>query len=139
MLLACSAYLGLFQARKVPVDDKILHFLTFFVLTVGCPTPSPSLGTRVSSYSIEGMRLTLRRSTVQLCFYWVLDTSRRRTLHLTLVICTVISGIGSEFVQGWVPVCLLPSAGRCWTRVGGCHGADGTLRLPLERPSVRRP
>ncbi|KAI6707930.1 hypothetical protein B2J93_4921 [Marssonina coronariae] len=37
------------------------------------------------------------------CFYWILDTSRRRTLHLTLVTCTLSLGIGSEFLQGVWP------------------------------------
>ncbi|KAJ9487527.1 hypothetical protein VN97_g5785 [Penicillium thymicola] len=36
-------------------------------------------------------------------FYWVLDTTRRRTLHVTLVVCTLGLGIGSEVVQGFVP------------------------------------
>jgi hypothetical protein len=49
------------------VDDKILHFLTFFILTT--------------------------------CFYWILDTSRRRSLNFTLLICTGVLGIGSEFLQ----------------------------------------
>ncbi|CAI7668022.1 unnamed protein product [Penicillium discolor] len=36
-------------------------------------------------------------------FYWVLDTTRRRTLHVTLVVCTLGLGIGSEVVQGFLP------------------------------------
>ncbi|KAI8631506.1 hypothetical protein F5Y19DRAFT_397808 [Xylariaceae sp. FL1651] len=36
-------------------------------------------------------------------FYWVIDTSRRRTLNLTLVVCTVILGVGSEFLQELLP------------------------------------
>ncbi|KAJ5674100.1 hypothetical protein N7462_009539 [Penicillium macrosclerotiorum] len=36
-------------------------------------------------------------------FYWILDTSRRRTLHLTLIICTLGLGVGSEIVQGFLP------------------------------------
>ncbi|PWY92459.1 hypothetical protein BO70DRAFT_348827 [Aspergillus heteromorphus CBS 117.55] len=38
-----------------------------------------------------------------LVFYWVFDTTRRRTLHLTLLVCTLILGIGSEIVQGILP------------------------------------
>ncbi|KAI9804132.1 MAG: hypothetical protein M1825_001534 [Sarcosagium campestre] len=38
-----------------------------------------------------------------LCFYWVLDTSRRRSLNFTLIICTIILGVGSEFVQALIP------------------------------------
>ena len=40
---------------------------------------------------------------LSLTFYWVLDTTRRRTLHLTLLICTLGLGIGSEIVQGFLP------------------------------------
>lgn len=36
-------------------------------------------------------------------FYWILDTTRRRTLHLTLIVCTLGLGIGSEIVQGFLP------------------------------------
>lgn len=36
-------------------------------------------------------------------FYWILDTNRRRTLHLTVVFCTLILGIGSEILQGFLP------------------------------------
>ena len=36
-------------------------------------------------------------------FYFVLDTTRRRVLHLTLFICTFALGIGSEVVQGLLP------------------------------------
>ncbi|RSL90665.1 hypothetical protein CDV31_015635 [Fusarium ambrosium] len=35
-------------------------------------------------------------------FYWVVDTSRRRTLNMTLVVCTLVLGVGSEFVQGFL-------------------------------------
>lgn len=41
--------------------------------------------------------------TLTSLFYFILDTSRRRTLHLTLVIVTLILGIGSEFLQALVP------------------------------------
>jgi len=37
------------------------------------------------------------------CFYWILDTSRRRTLNVTLVVCTGVLGIGSEFLQEFLP------------------------------------
>lgn len=36
-------------------------------------------------------------------FYWVLDTTRRRVLHLTVIVCTLTLGIGSEIVQSLVP------------------------------------
>ncbi|CAG8972630.1 hypothetical protein HYALB_00005399 [Hymenoscyphus albidus] len=68
-----AAYGGLssFQLTSFPIDDKVLHTLTFFILTT--------------------------------CFYWILDTSRRRTLNLTLITCTGILGVGSEFLQGFLP------------------------------------
>ncbi|KAK3348324.1 hypothetical protein B0H65DRAFT_548107 [Neurospora tetraspora] len=36
-------------------------------------------------------------------FYWILDTTRRRILHLTLSVCTLGMGVGSEFVQAAIP------------------------------------
>lgn len=53
------------------VNDKILHFVTFFILT--------------------------------LTFYWILDTTRRRTLNLTLLFITVGLGLGSEALQAILP------------------------------------
>jgi VanZ family protein len=38
-----------------------------------------------------------------LTFYFILDTSRRRVLHLTLGVCTLGVGVGSEIVQGLLP------------------------------------
>ncbi|KAL3461278.1 hypothetical protein BJX64DRAFT_261205 [Aspergillus heterothallicus] len=40
---------------------------------------------------------------LSLIFYWIPDTSRRRTLHLTLVVCTLVLGVGSEILQGIIP------------------------------------
>ncbi|KAL5002387.1 hypothetical protein BDV10DRAFT_157827 [Aspergillus recurvatus] len=40
---------------------------------------------------------------LSLIFYWIADISRRRTLHLTLVICTLALGVGSEILQGILP------------------------------------
>ncbi|KAF2096905.1 hypothetical protein NA57DRAFT_25948, partial [Rhizodiscina lignyota] len=73
VLLLGSAYLGL-STTKVPSykqSDKVLHFVTFFLLS--------------------------------LCFYWILETNRRRNLQLTLFVCSVVLGIGSEIVQGLLP------------------------------------
>lgn len=36
-------------------------------------------------------------------FYWIVDTNRRRTLNMTLVACTLVLGVGSEFVQSFLP------------------------------------
>ncbi|GAB1317551.1 VanZ domain-containing protein [Madurella fahalii] len=70
LLLAGYAGLSTLQVDAV-VNDKVLHFVTFFALT--------------------------------LAFYWVVDTSRRRTLNLTLTVCTLGLGVGSEFVQALLP------------------------------------
>ncbi|KAL3453784.1 hypothetical protein BJX65DRAFT_301601 [Aspergillus insuetus] len=40
---------------------------------------------------------------LSLIFYWIPDTSRRRTLHLTLVVCTLVLGVGSEILQSIIP------------------------------------
>ncbi|KAI0475586.1 hypothetical protein GGR56DRAFT_675701 [Xylariaceae sp. FL0804] len=69
-LLAGYAGLSSLQLGDI-VNDKVLHLLTFFVLTV--------------------------------VFYWILDTNRRRTLNLTVVVCTITLGVGSEFLQGFLP------------------------------------
>lgn len=53
------------------VNDKVLHLVTFFILTV--------------------------------VFYWIVDTNRRRTLNFTLVTCTLCLGVGSEFLQAFLP------------------------------------
>jgi VanZ family protein len=36
-------------------------------------------------------------------FYFILDTTRRRILHLTLFVCTFALGVGSEVLQGLLP------------------------------------
>lgn len=36
-------------------------------------------------------------------FYFILDIARRRVLHITLVVCTLVLGVGSEVVQGLLP------------------------------------
>ncbi|CRK15955.1 hypothetical protein BN1723_010864 [Verticillium longisporum] len=36
-------------------------------------------------------------------FYWILDTTRRRTLHLTLLVCTAVLAVGSELLQALLP------------------------------------
>ncbi|KIW30374.1 uncharacterized protein PV07_06123 [Cladophialophora immunda] len=38
-----------------------------------------------------------------LTFYFILDTSRRRVIHLTLIVCTLLLGVGSEIAQGLLP------------------------------------
>ncbi|KAK9238678.1 hypothetical protein V1525DRAFT_400223 [Lipomyces kononenkoae] len=36
-------------------------------------------------------------------FYWIVDTSRRRLINATIVVCILVGGIGSELVQSFVP------------------------------------
>ncbi|KAI1080386.1 hypothetical protein F5B20DRAFT_111100 [Whalleya microplaca] len=69
-LIAGYAGLSSLQLGGV-VNDKVLHVLTFFLLTT--------------------------------VFYWIVDTNRRRTLNLTVVVCTLGLGLGSEFLQGFLP------------------------------------
>jgi hypothetical protein len=38
-----------------------------------------------------------------IAFYWVVDTGRRRTLNLTLAVCTAGLGVGSELLQAFLP------------------------------------
>ncbi|KAK1585124.1 VanZ like family protein [Colletotrichum navitas] len=72
VLLLIAGYAGLTSLQLGQyVNDKVLHFGTFFLLTI--------------------------------VFYWILDTNRRRTLNLTLTICTFVLGVGSEFLQGFLP------------------------------------
>lgn len=72
LLLLLAGYAGLTTLQlSIYINDKLLHALTFFLLTV--------------------------------VFYWILDTNRRRTLHFTLVVCTLCLGVGSEFLQGFLP------------------------------------
>ncbi|KEF62194.1 uncharacterized protein A1O9_00166 [Exophiala aquamarina CBS 119918] len=36
-------------------------------------------------------------------FYFILDTTRRRVIHVTLIVCTLVLGVGSEVAQGLLP------------------------------------
>jgi len=72
VLLLLAGYAGLTSLQlNEYINDKALHFLTFFALTIA--------------------------------FYWILDTNRRRTLNLTLVVCTAGLGLGSEIIQWLLP------------------------------------
>jgi hypothetical protein len=39
-----------------------------------------------------------------LAFYWILETSRRKVLQYTFVVCTIGLGVASEVVQGLLPI-----------------------------------
>ncbi|KAJ6441149.1 VanZ like family protein [Purpureocillium lavendulum] len=72
LLLLLAGYAGLSTLQLGNyVNDKVLHCVTFFALTI--------------------------------VFYWIVDTNRRRTLNMTLVVCTLVLGVGSEFVQSFLP------------------------------------
>ncbi|PHH64457.1 hypothetical protein CDD81_4532 [Ophiocordyceps australis] len=72
LLLLAAAYAGLTTLQLGQyVNDKALHLVTFFLLTI--------------------------------VFYWIVDTNRRRTQNMTFVICTLVLGIGSEFLQSFLP------------------------------------
>ncbi|KAI9728427.1 MAG: hypothetical protein M1828_003828 [Chrysothrix sp. TS-e1954] len=36
-------------------------------------------------------------------FYWIFETTRKRALHLTLLVCVAILSCGSEIIQGLLP------------------------------------
>ncbi|KAF4308672.1 VanZ-like protein [Botryosphaeria dothidea] len=70
-LLASAAGFGRSQLPQYKQSDKVLHFVTFFLIT--------------------------------LCFYWIIETNRRRVIHLTLFVCPLAMGVGSEIIQGILP------------------------------------
>lgn len=45
-----------------------------------------------------------------LAFYWAIDATRKRCINLTVGVCVLGLGVGSEFVQGLLPVCVGSSA-----------------------------
>lgn len=72
VLLVIAGYAGLTSLQLGGiVNDKLLHAVTFFLLTV--------------------------------VFYWIVDTNRRRTLNMSLIVCTGGLGIGSELLQAAIP------------------------------------
>ncbi|KAL9043850.1 MAG: hypothetical protein Q9214_002974 [Letrouitia sp. 1 TL-2023] len=71
LLLLLAAYLDLSSVQVPQVNNKALHFVTYFALTI--------------------------------TFYWILDTSRRRLLNLTLLLVTCGLGVGYTILQGLLP------------------------------------
>ncbi|CEL08025.1 Putative VanZ domain protein [Aspergillus calidoustus] len=78
VLLLLSAYVGLLPHRDSPPVSPSLQ-------------PNDKFLHLVTFFALS------------LIFYWIPDTSRRRTLHLTLVVCTLVLGVGSEILQGILP------------------------------------
>ncbi|KAL9106970.1 MAG: hypothetical protein Q9227_008093 [Pyrenula ochraceoflavens] len=79
-----------------------------FVAWINCLLPHsttpPTEGTSLARYAPNDKFLHLVFFfLLTLTFYFILDTSRRRVLNLTLLICTFVLGVGSEFVQGFLP------------------------------------
>ncbi|MCJ1322319.1 hypothetical protein MMC15_007667 [Xylographa vitiligo] len=70
-LCLLAAYAGLTSLEISPRNDKVLHFLTFFVLTV--------------------------------TFYWAIEAPRRFLLKIVFIACTLVLGVGSEFLQAALP------------------------------------
>lgn len=64
------------------------------------------LAPRTELYVPEKIQHFIAFFLLTLVFYWILDLTRRRALQLTVVVCTVLGGIGSEFLQGLLPVCV---------------------------------
>ncbi|CAK7266239.1 hypothetical protein SEPCBS119000_001919 [Sporothrix epigloea] len=91
LLLLVAGYAGLSSLQLGGiVNDKVLHFVTFFFLTVA--------------------------------FYWIVDTNRRRTLNIALLVCTGGLGVGSEVLQG-----LLPNNGRVFDAMDIVANVLGSL------------
>ncbi|KAK9373760.1 uncharacterized protein V1513DRAFT_448047 [Lipomyces chichibuensis] len=41
--------------------------------------------------------------TLTTLFYWIVDTTRKRLINATIIVCILLGGIGSELVQSFVP------------------------------------
>ncbi|EZF33279.1 VanZ domain-containing protein [Trichophyton interdigitale] len=78
-----SAYVGLLPHSNTPKEGQ-------------APVPSPL---QINDKALHLITFFL----LSLAFYWIIDTTRRRTLHLTLIVCTLVLGIGSEIVQSLIP------------------------------------
>ncbi|KKY25082.1 hypothetical protein UCRPC4_g02139 [Phaeomoniella chlamydospora] len=110
ILLFLSAYAGLLPHSEALTpyrpNDKVLHVVTFFCLT--------------------------------LVFYFILDTSRRRVVNITLVVCTFILGVGSEVLQGYLPNGRIFDPYDILANVVGSLGATGIASWYHRRMLERR-
>jgi len=66
-----SGYAGLTRLETSPTNDKVLHFLAFFILTI--------------------------------TFYWAIEAPRRLLLKVVFLVCSLVLGVGSEFLQALLP------------------------------------
>jgi VanZ family protein len=79
-------------------------FLILFVLSAFTGLlPHSSLPTAAPFAQSDKVLHLVTCFALTLTFYFILDTSRRRVLHLTLAVCTLGVGVGSEVVQGILP------------------------------------
>jgi VanZ family protein len=87
--------------KSIPVAA----FLILFALSAfGGLLPNSSLPATGSPFAQSDKVLHfLTCFALTLTFYFILDTSRRRVLHLTLAVCTIGVGVGSEIVQALLP------------------------------------
>lgn len=71
-------------------------------------------------------------------FYFIFDTSRRRILHLTLIVCTLVLGVGSEVAQGLLPNDRTFDPWDVLANVLGSLGALGLANAYARRAAERR-
>ncbi|KLJ11299.1 hypothetical protein EMPG_13431 [Blastomyces silverae] len=90
VLFLLSAYVGL-----LPNSDN--------ATPGGNDKNKPPTSTRPSLQPNDKVLHLVTFFLLSLTFYWVLDTTRRRTLHLTMMVCTMGLGIGSEVLQALLP------------------------------------
>ncbi|KAF3053497.1 hypothetical protein E8E11_010687 [Didymella keratinophila] len=71
---------------------------------------SAAAGFSPSNYSIPSYKQSdkalhfIAFFLLTLAFYWILETSRRKVLQYTFIVCTIGLGVASEVVQGLLPI-----------------------------------
>ena len=95
-MLLGSAYIGLNANVVAAVNDKVLHFLDFFLLTVRL--------FRLIYACLQEPGYTLSRplTPTQLTLYWSFDLPRRLCIKIVLTSMLVLS-VASEFLQAALP------------------------------------
>ncbi|KAF3004882.1 hypothetical protein E8E13_006102 [Curvularia kusanoi] len=82
----------------------------FAVAFVALVLISAAAGFSPSGYSIPSYKQSDKALhfvaffLLTLAFYWILETSRRKVVQLTLLVCTLGLGVASEVVQGLLPI-----------------------------------
>jgi VanZ family protein len=96
-----------------PIQINVLTTVAFLLLLAFSSTAGllphsslPSTPSRIQPYippqSDKALHFLLF-FCLTLTFFFILDTTRKRILHLTLFTCPLLLGIGSEVVQGLLP------------------------------------